>query len=190
MGPPEQPRIPPARSCVVRPAASHMLLTGSGWSSCPPGQGPRSARILLSPYQPPPFCCDLLLSVCTGNTGGTLACPIPGSHGDPSRCPMEMPAPQRPLQGACREAEVSASQRQCPVLSLQQAQGPSFASDSKLNNVVKLNSRWMQDLQLRGRKWGTHTDTGPQKQPFSSSEVHTSHLLLWTWRGGRCCLSS
>lgn len=121
---------------MVRPAATHMLLTRSGWSSCCWRQGPGSAETLLSPYHPAPFCYDLLLSVCTGNTGRTLACPIPGSHGDAPRCPTEMPAPQCPLQGACREAEVSASQRQCPALSLQQAQGPSLASDSKLNNLL------------------------------------------------------
>ncbi|CAM9748230.1 unnamed protein product [Rangifer tarandus platyrhynchus] len=42
----------------------------------------------------------------------------------------------------------------------------------------------MQNLRVRGRKWGTCTDTGPQKQPFSSSKVHPATYNLL---GSRCC---
>ena len=139
MGPPEQPRISPSRSYVVCPAASHMLLTRSGWSS-----RPRFSQNTPITPSPPTVLLWPIPERVHQNHRSDLCLPHPLGHmATPSRCPTEMPTPQRPLQGVCRGAEVSSSQRQCAALSSQQAQGPSFASDPKLNNALgRYLHRW------------------------------------------------
>ena len=138
MGSPEQPRIPPSRSYVVCPAASHMLLTRSGWSSWPRF----SQNTPITPSLPTVLLWPIPERV-HRNHRSDLCPPHPlVTWRPPPDAPRRCLHPNVPSREFA-EAEVSSSQRQCPALSSQQAQGPSFASDPKLNSALgRYLHRW------------------------------------------------